>query len=276
MKYKIRLRKLSEADRAEYIRLQQEISFIKLGTEDISTADLFEKNRLGFAIITEERTMCGHCAIKDITKEVPEVEIELFRKYHSQGIGYQAMFQMLEQVKCQYQKERFLYCLEPDNIPSWALAKKLGGIPSGIRKDMWIGEEDLEDFIRCHQERIDQHLKNVAEEFHVTPSKLLVYDICYEINVYRMEQLKKEYASNSKNEVFGLESPKRIPVNRQMSKERRKAGLMKLYTALLTIKEVMEEAGTDKEKQEKVIDMIENEIKRFGEERLGNEWNPEK
>ena len=67
-----------------------------------------KKNRICYVIEVGEGCLyCGECAVKDISADIPEIEIELLQEYQHQGIGYKAIIMMLNEVAKQYGKREF-------------------------------------------------------------------------------------------------------------------------------------------------------------------------
>lgn len=96
MDISIRLvRKDSAQDRGNFFALQKSITlFPDMGYEDKKEyedkvwQEQFEnRNRICYVIETES-IYCGECAVKDISADIPEIEIELMREYQHKGIGY--------------------------------------------------------------------------------------------------------------------------------------------------------------------------------------------
>lgn len=55
---------------------------------------------------------CGECAVKDISADIPEIEIELMWEYQHQGIGYRAMIKMFNKISERYGKQEFMQKLK--------------------------------------------------------------------------------------------------------------------------------------------------------------------
>lgn len=100
-------------DRENYFALQKSVALFpdrrlnfEKDLEDKFWQDQFEKNRVCYVIETiPECLYCGECAVKDITADIPEVEIELMQEYQHQGIGYKAMLMMFDQLAKKYGKQ---------------------------------------------------------------------------------------------------------------------------------------------------------------------------
>lgn len=153
---KIHLRPLQQGsieDRKNYFALQISVALFpdnRLNNikeyEDKSWEEQFEsKNRICYVIETiPDLFYCGECAVKDISADIPEIEIELMQEYLHQGIGYQAIFMMLNKLTEQYDKKEFYAKIEPDNFVSQFLFEKLGAIPAGVTKDYEISDKRVE------------------------------------------------------------------------------------------------------------------------------------
>ncbi|MCM1146063.1 MAG: GNAT family N-acetyltransferase, partial [Lachnoclostridium sp.] len=114
-------------DRENYFALQKSVALFpnkeisdKEGYEDRSWHEQFEnKNRICYVIeMLPESTYCGECAVKDISDDIPEIEIELMKEHRHQGIGYKAIIMMLSQIVKEYGKQEFYVKIEPDNYAS--------------------------------------------------------------------------------------------------------------------------------------------------------------
>lgn len=70
---------------------------------------------------------CGECAVKNISDNIPEIEIELMKEQQNKGIGYQSLIIMLNRLAEEYKKEKLCAKVEPDNYVSQLLFEKLGG-----------------------------------------------------------------------------------------------------------------------------------------------------
>jgi RimJ/RimL family protein N-acetyltransferase len=161
-----------------------------LGDEQLISDDIiknmweymFEDKRVSYCIMTaRENDFCGYCAVKDLDADKPEIEIELLRKYRGQGIGYQALSDMMASIEETSNVSGFISVVEPDNYISQKLMYKLGGIPAGVRQSNWLGDEDVDDFEKAHMDLLDERLLQVAEDFCVSPQKLLSSVLVFDI-----------------------------------------------------------------------------------------------
>lgn len=191
----------SVKDKEDYFSLQKSVALFpnmeldnKKEYEDNSWKDLFHnKNRICYVIETiSDFSYCGECAVKDISADIPEVEIELMKEYQHQGIGYKAIIMLLNTLSEKYGKQEYYAKIEPDNYASQFLFEKLGGVPTGLVKDFQISDERVERFIESHRNLIDGRMQNVANKFDVEVDRLLANLLVYKLNVNDLPQSDME------------------------------------------------------------------------------------
>ena len=145
------LRRIDEADYDEYLQLQKEVFLGGIAfNDDIIRkvwVSLFGDGRVTCAIVTgDSNVFCGYCGVKNIHDEKPEIEIELLKKYRGKGIGFQALRKMMIDIGMRENISCFIAAVEPDNHVSQSLMYKLGGVPVGIRKSIYLEEKSVEEF----------------------------------------------------------------------------------------------------------------------------------
>ena len=75
----------------------------------------------------DENLFCGYIGISELSEEPWEFAIELFKKYHRQGIGYKSLSLFLESVKQRTGVNEFKSCVEGLNLASQKLMEKAKG-----------------------------------------------------------------------------------------------------------------------------------------------------
>lgn len=233
------IQKESVMDRNNYFALQKSVALFpnmeldnKKLCEDISWKDLFHnKNRICYVIETiPDFLYCGECAVKDISADVPEIEIELMREYRHQGIGYKAIIMMFNKISEKYRKQKFYAKIEPDNYASQFLFEKLRGAPAGLAKDFQISDERAEQFIASHRCLLDERMKNIAKTFEVETDLLLTHLLVYKLNVNDLPQIgiDKIEAGNKREH---------IECQRKLSKEKFRDAIIEMIEDLETIED---------------------------------------
>lgn len=212
----------SMQDRVNYFALQKSIALFpniryadKKAYEDKMWLDQFEnKNRICYVIeITDEALYCGECAVKDISADVPEIEIELIRERQHQGIGYKAMIMLLNILSKRYGKQEFYVKIEPDNYASQFLFEKLRGMPVGLVRDYQISDERVEQFIKTHRYLLDERMQSVAKIFGVEADLLLTHLLVYKLSV-------NDLLKNTTDTIETENKREHIECVRKLSKEK--------------------------------------------------------
>lgn len=188
---KIELRKIKDSDREIYIELANEVWVNKKLLQDEKHNDLlwetmFSNTEKHYAILMEHQ-ICGFASIMKLDKEVQEIGIELFQKYHHQGIGYAALTQLLQICKCEYHILKIQSKVYADNFPSILLMKKIGGVPFGITRNLCIDKHLQLEFQKNNKELISDNVKEVARLFGVKPEVLLSNLLLFQIPIGSQE-----------------------------------------------------------------------------------------
>ncbi len=129
----ILLRQIKEE---EYVLFGQVLAEGKNNKADYQTEDtmlfyqeeIHREDALYCAIIRkDENLFCGYIGISELSEEPWEFAIELFKKYHRQGIGYRALDLFLNSVKERTGVKEFKSCVEGLNLASQKLMEKVKG-----------------------------------------------------------------------------------------------------------------------------------------------------
>ena len=106
-------------NKAEY-QTEDTVSFYK--------EEIHREDALYCAIIRkDENLFCGYIGISELSEKPWEFAIELFKRYHRQGIGYRALTLFLESVKMRTGVNEFKSCVEGLNLASQKLMEKAKG-----------------------------------------------------------------------------------------------------------------------------------------------------
>ena len=124
----------------------------------------------------------GYCGIKDTSQDLWEIAIELKRDWTKHGIGYPALFTMLNAIKSRLGVTEFRVRIDPTNYPSQKLFERLGAIPNGL-SELWLHDHRaLEKFEEENLHLIDERIVEVAKKFQVEPRKLLSHVLEYRLS----------------------------------------------------------------------------------------------
>lgn len=188
---KIELRKIKDSDREIYMELANEVWVNKKLLQDEKQFDsfwetIFSDTEMHYAILMEHQ-ICGFASIMKLDKEVQEIGIELFQKYHHQGIGYAALTQLLQICKREYHILKVQSKVYADNFPSILLMKKIGGVPFGITRNLCIDMQLQLEFQKNNKDLISDNIKEVASLFGVEPEVLLSNLLLFQIPIESQE-----------------------------------------------------------------------------------------
>lgn len=118
----------------------------------------------------------GEVVILQLDSRMPELGIQLLRKYQGQGIGTRIMKLLVNQLKFIMGVESFLIRIRSDNYVSQHMFKGMGAVKIGEE-----GKEYTELMQKIKNEMgKDKFEEIIGEEFEKTQ----VYTICYELPVF--------------------------------------------------------------------------------------------
>lgn len=126
-------------------------------------------------------TKLGYIALKDTSKDLWEIAIELGSSHCHQGYGARAIILFLQKVQEITGKSQFQFLVEVDNIPCQNCMEKLKARLIGIHNFSFNTEEEAEEFEERNLELITEHMKTLAGELDVAPRKLLSHVLDYRI-----------------------------------------------------------------------------------------------
>lgn len=183
------LRDVVDSDKEGYLQLQQEYSSLRsLLRDEHYCSKLWNEHIDHTALnlsIVKDGEYIGYCGIKDLSKDLWEIAIELLPKWTHQGIGSAVIPAMLDAVKRRLSVDHFRVRIEPTNLASQGLFEKLGAKPNGISKLILRSEDKIKECEEANLHLIDDALIAVAKKFDVEPRKLLShvleYTLCWEL-----------------------------------------------------------------------------------------------
>ena len=182
----ILLRAVSEDQKDYMLRVSYECSFFKHEFENDTYRkylweEFIDKNAANYCIyINDTKEFIGYCGIKNLTREVPELAIELLSKYRNHGYGFQALSLLMDQFSVITGEKIFRARVEVDNYASQSLHRKLGAVPNGLSEFLLHGE-DLIRYQNENQYLIDDNIRKLAVDFGVDPIEILGHVLEYKI-----------------------------------------------------------------------------------------------
>lgn len=258
----LRLRPIQQgsiADKENYIALQKSVAILK-EMEWKNEREIYEQswqhifeNESRVCFVIEKmpgNEYCGECAVKDISDDIPELEIELMKEHQGKGIGYLAIIDMLKRIAAEYGKTTYCAVIEPDNHASRFLFEKLGGKPAGVMRDRVISEERAEQFTERSAHLLDRDMEETAKKFGVKPEVLLTHFLIYKIN-FNDVIASCNKAGQAENHREKIDFPRRL------SREKRKEVLREFFEDLQQMAGQIEGEITKEELIAKINEMDE-------------------
>ena len=142
------------------------------------------------AIETKESISCssqnviGYIALKDTSKEVWEVAIEIDHAYCNKGYGPRAILLFLREICRLTERKEYQFTVEVDNTPCQKCMKKIGAQLVGLYSTNSFETEDLrKDFEERHLDYITEHIVALANKLHVEPRTLLSNVLDYRVHI---------------------------------------------------------------------------------------------
>ena len=123
--------------------------------------------------LKRSRKLCGFCTVEKLTVAPFEIRINLLSDCQGMGIGAEAVSAFVARFEAVVGPSDFVARIEPKNVRSQKVFRKLGFVPDGI--DTFIIKDPLllERFEEKRLDEIDDDIRRLAEEFNVEPRKLL-------------------------------------------------------------------------------------------------------
>lgn len=175
---KVILKAISESEHDSYIQVSYECATLKgfYKNEDFVQdlwSDFISDKAANYSIYDlQDGNFIGYCGIKNIYAGVWEIVIEIMQQCQHKGYGYSALSLMLKSLSKITGVTEYKSYVEVDNYASQALMRKIGGVPDGI-KEMFFHGDDLKSLQNEYEDKIDDNIKTVANEFDVEPKRLI-------------------------------------------------------------------------------------------------------
>ena len=182
------LRPVKESDADFYVSVRMQYSMIYRGmvnvdkhsSESLFQLDLCHPESFYCIIENREQVPIGYLGIKDTSKEIWEVAIELGKQYTQRGLGPQSIVLFLNEISRNTGKTTFNAWVEADNIPSQKCFERIGAVPIGLCNGPLLKTpEAKEHFEEGHLDLIDDHMRVLADHLGVEPRKLLSHVLDY-------------------------------------------------------------------------------------------------
>lgn len=184
----IRLRPFSCGDEKFYFLIREQYKIFKMDFPEEQLIANYRKGlqrRTSFYCVIERRSdgaPLGYIALKDTSRALWEIAIELDQQYCRHGYGSRAIVVFLQEVKRITGKSQFQFLVEVDNVPCQNCMKKVNARLVGIHNLTFDSVEKAESFERKNLALITEHMKSLAGELDVAPRKLLSHVLDYRLD----------------------------------------------------------------------------------------------
>lgn len=185
----VRLIPLTDGDKEFFLKVRRQWdvfieSIIDKQTEkDVTWESTRHKNC--FYCIAEDKSgvKLGYIALKDTTRNLWEVALELEREHCYHGYGEIITQLFLRKIREITGKTQFQALVEIENIASQRCLKKMSAKFVDTYRFDFLSEEDAEKFESENMEKITPQMIALAEELDVEPRELLSHVLDYRIIV---------------------------------------------------------------------------------------------
>ena len=124
----------------------------------------------------------GYCSVEKLSKRPLEVGINLLPEFQAHGFGPEAISAFMESIQRAAGLMDFIAVIEPENVNSQKMFRRLGFKPERIATLFIKDPDDLrrfEDMCLQGLGEIPEGLLDLAEEFGVEPRKLLSHVLVF-------------------------------------------------------------------------------------------------
>lgn len=152
--------------------LINDVQFKRNSWEDVVS----DTNKLQLKIIDKlTQEYVGEVVLMKLDAEMPEIGIQLLKKYHNQGIGTRVVNLFVNQLKSIMQAEFFTVRIRSDNYISQRMFEKMGAIKVG---EEGKGYTELMRELMQNMGR-EKFEKAIDKEFESTQT----YTLCYKLPI---------------------------------------------------------------------------------------------
>lgn len=186
---RIKLIPFKDSDKDSYIRIHRQY------VSSIYDYDYEEYRNVAFSqIMGEEGFYCGiylmdtedmigYVGLKDTTKNLWELVIEIDSDYRFHGIGGESIKLFIAKVSEITKKDQFNAFVEYDNAASRRMFEKIGARLIGIANNLFPSLAAASDYEEKHISEITDDMRALANELEVEPRQLLSHVLEYNVRV---------------------------------------------------------------------------------------------
>ena len=192
----ISIREIREDDKRKYAEIRNQWFRFQLPDEiQAQSEDFFwsetQEPYAFYAMISVDGCPVGYIAIKDTRAAVWEIAEEIEKDQCFNGIGTISTPLFVQAISKATGKKEFRATVEVDNLPCQRCLEKIKAKLVGLSAGVLLNEAACKKFEKENADRIDSHMRNLANKLGVDASMLLSHVLEYRINVDEMEHRSK-------------------------------------------------------------------------------------
>lgn len=182
------LRPMVEGDQEFYYSVYNEYAYLVNELEGDSYKAIIWNQAMAEEALTcvieraEDRTKIGYIGVKDTTDPTWELVIELKKDFCGKHYGRNAIRLFFDTITEITGEAVFRARVEVDNIPCQNCMSAIGARLIGICNILNYPEELQNDYEENNLDQITPHMRELAEELHVEPRKMLSHVLEYHIS----------------------------------------------------------------------------------------------
>lgn len=171
---------MKEEDRDFYLSIRKQ--YWELGSEEESREwEKLQRAESFYCRILLSGEPCGYIGLKDTSKNLWELAVELDREHCYRGLGGKAVMLFLQKVKELTGKTQFQALVESDNQASQKCFEKMGAKLIDIYLEAFSDDDEAAAFEEKHLDMITPEMVELAERLEVEPRELLSHVLDYRI-----------------------------------------------------------------------------------------------
>ena len=183
----IQLRPFRESDKPTYYSIRKQWFLVAPDSMFDEDSDILWNHAMeesAFFCMAEWRGISvGYVAIHDTRESTWELAVEFDKQYCYKGLGPKCILLFLREIEKHTMISLFRARVEVDNLACQKCMAKIGASLVGLSEGILKTDEEQSHFEDENLEKIDDHMRDLANALNVEPRKLLSHVLEYEIVV---------------------------------------------------------------------------------------------
>lgn len=183
----LRLRPFADGDERLYYEIRESYKIFEKNVPDAEMIAVYwsetQRGSAFYCVVqrVSDSEKLGYIALKDTSKDVWEVAIELLPAYCGRGYGTEAIPLFLNRVRAITEKDQYQFVVEVDNIPCQRCMEKIRARLTGVVNLVFDDPERAERFEEDNLDLISNRIEELALELGIEPRKLLSHVLDYRL-----------------------------------------------------------------------------------------------